>query len=102
MIQHLSISAPVFFDSGVGDKRVHQRTSRPTSRKCPSFAMISTMPNRLISMPSPSETCSEGHAMCIVGYLDAKDRANLFSGHLVVTRRRQAAGSPFDVPTAPR
>jgi len=40
--------------------------------------------------------------MRIADYLDAKDQANLFSGHLFVMRRRQAAGSPFELLTSLR
>lgn len=102
MTQHLSIPAPVSFTSRVGDNRARQGTNRPTTRKCPSFAMISTTPDRLISMPVPGQTYAGGYAVCIVDHLDAIDRANLFSRHLLVIRRRQVAESHFDVPTALR
>lgn len=68
----------------------------------PSFTMTSTALDGLIPMPFPDEECRGGHAMCVVGYIDAEDPRNPFGISYFVTRNSWgtawAGESPFNAP----
>lgn len=71
-------------------------------RLYPSFTSTSTALDGLIPLPLPGETPTGGHAMVIVGYLDAKDPTNAFGVDYFLARNSWgpswAAGNPMAAP----